>query len=99
MLFYWVLRDWWQDKIYRLWSGIPIHLSLVGSFFYTNKLPATVLSHIYQLYLMVWALPLCVTDTKGLKQGKRMKAEEHPETQIVSQIANIFLQGTAILGV
>lgn len=60
MLFYRVLRDWQQDKIYRLQSEIPIQLSLLGGFFYTNKQPATALSHIYQLYLIVWALPLCV---------------------------------------
>lgn len=75
MLFDWVLRNWWQDKIYRLQTEILIQLSLMGSFFkQTNKPPATALSHICQSHLMVWALPLCVTDSKGLKKGKRMKS-------------------------
>lgn len=76
MLFDWVLRT--GDRIKFTGSRLRFSFSYpLWEVFLnkqTNKPPATALSHICQSHLMVWALPLCVTDSKGLKKGKRMKS-------------------------
>lgn len=103
-LFYWVLKDWWQAKLYMVQAEVPIQLSLLESFFFflKKKINNPIL-HIYWLHLIVWTLPFCGTDSKGLKNGKKSEIQkEHPDACIVSHVGNtdhIFLQRTATLGI